>query len=450
MPNPFSLNIITPAGAALIAQATAANQIVFTSALSGTTAATDAADLAGKTAAFYGGVAGAIASSSATGTVARIVAQFGNASGASPQPVKSLCILGRLASQTDGEAVIVAAMSDADSSVVLPASTAPEQALRFPFNVSIEAAEDATTVYSDGATLSDLARFVSLHKAGDPTQGEAQTVRGAKRFEDGADFGAGVGIEGELVVSDAVEMNDELLVDDQAQFNSNLHVYGELGILGDPSIDNGDLAVITQSVTPDAGSGSTLTMLLDWPYIVEDNIVFSVSAKVTCQGLEASGDAVITGTCSISGKLTVETVSEFKDDVAFNCNIYCGGFSVDADGNTDISSSVYFGAYGPVEIPGLAPFLGGASGSTLFVPLGGIIGVCPFGVDGWNLPREAGSEVTIAANAMPVAAWDAANARYSAESSGRKIPAGKYRLVTGWDYSGAGSGYGLVLLCHVQ
>jgi hypothetical protein len=94
--------------------------------------------------------------------------------------------------------------------------------------------------------------------------------------------------------------------------------------------------------------------------------------------------------------------------------------------------------------------LGGASGSTLFVPLGGIIGVCPFGVDGWNLPREAGSEVTIAANVMPVAAWDAANARYSAESSGRKIPGGKYRLVTGWDYSGAGSGYGMVLLCHVQ
>ena len=155
MPNPFGLNVITPAGAALIAQATAANQIVFTSALSGTTAATDAADLAGKTAAFYDGVAGAIASSSATGTVARVVAQFGNAAGSSPQPVKSLCILGKLASQTDGEAVIVAAMSDADSSVVLPASTAPEQAIRFPFNLSIEASEDITTVYSDDAARAE-------------------------------------------------------------------------------------------------------------------------------------------------------------------------------------------------------------------------------------------------------------------------------------------------------
>ena len=442
----FSVNVVTTAGLALIARATAASQLIYTRVLSDADAMTAAA-AALATPADFSGPEGTILSASATDVSCRVVGRIGNQSTATSVKTFAVC------AKIDGDAsdVVVAVLSD-DAEIPIPDTSSPVTGVEIGFLINISSA-DTVTVQVTGAgsvTFGDIARFVSCHKAGDPTAGEQQTILGAKRFENGADFGAGVGIEGELVVEDSVEMNDELLVDGQAQFNNNVHVYGELGILGNPSIDNGDLAVITQAVTPDTGSGSTLTMLLDWPYIMEDHIVFLIGADVKCSGLEATGDAVITGTCTISGKLTVETVSEFKDDVAFNCNIYCGGFSVDGDGNTDISSSAYFGAYGSVEIPGLAPFLGGASGSTLFVPLGGIIGVVPFGIDGWNLPREAGSEVTIAANVMPVAAWDAANARYSAESSGRKIPAGKYRLVTGWDYSGAGSGYGLVLLCHVQ
>lgn len=429
----FSVNVVTTAGLALIARAAAASQLIYTRVLSDADAMTDA-EAALATPADFSGPSGDILAASATDVSCRVVGRIGNQTTAATVKTFAVC------AKIDGDAsdVVVAVLSD-DAEIPIPDTSSPVTGVEIGFLISISSA-DTVTVQVTGAgsvTFGDIARLVSCHKAGDPTAGEQQTILGAKRFENGADFGAGVGIEGELVVADSVEMNDELLVDGQAQFSNNLHVYGALGILGDPSIDNGDLAVLTQTVTPDTGSGSTLTLLLDWPHIVEDNIVFAVGAKMVCQGLEASGDAVITGTCSISGKLTVETVSEFQDDVTFN-------------GNTDISSSASFGAYGQVEIPGLAPFLGGASGSTLFVPLGGIIGVCPFGVDGWNLPREAGSEVTIAANVMPVAAWDAANARYSAESSGRKIPGGKYRLVTGWDYSGAGSGYGLVLLCHVQ
>lgn len=439
----FSVNVVTTAGLALIARAAAASQLIYTRVLSDADAMTAAA-AALATPADFSGPEGTILAASATDVSCRVVGRIGNQT--TSATVKTFAVCAKI----DGDAndVVVAVLSD-DAEIPIPDTSSPITGVEIGFLINIASA-DTVTVQVTGAgsvTFGDIARFVSCHKAGDPTAGEQQTILGSKRFENGADFGAGVGIEGELVVEGAVEMNNELLVDDQAQFNNNVHVYGELGILGNPSIDNDDLAVITQFVTPDTGSGSTLTMLLDWPYIVEDNIVFSVGAKMVCQGLEANGDAVITGTCRLNGALTVETVSEFRDDVTFNCNLYCGGFSVDADGNTDISSSVYFGAYGPVEIPGLAPSI---VSSALQVPIGGIIGVCPFGVDGWNLPREAGSEVTIAANVMPVAAWDAANARYSAESSGRKIPAGKYRLVTGWDYSGAGSGYGFVLLCHVQ
>lgn len=439
----FSVNVVTTAGLALIARAAAASQLIYTRVLSDADAMTAAA-AALATPADFSGPEGTILAASATDVSCRVVGRIGNQSTATAVKTFAVC------AKIDGDAsdVVVAVLSD-DAEIPIPDTSSPITGVEIGFLINISSA-DTVTVQVTGAgsvTFGDIERFVSLHKAGDPTTGEAQTILGSKRFENGADFGAGVGIEGELVVSGAVEMNDELLVDDQAQFNNNLHVYGELGILGDPSIDNADLAVITQSVTSDAGNTSTLTMLLDWPYIVEDNIVFAVGAKMTCQGFESSGDAVITGTTTLNGALTVETVSEFRDDVAFNCNIYCGGFSVDGDGNTDISSSAYFCAYGAVEIPGLAPSI---SSSALQVPIGGIIGVCPFGVDGWDLPREAGSEVTIAANTMPVAAWDAANSRHSAESSGRKIPAGKYCLVTGWDYSGAGSGYGLVLLCRVD
>ena len=422
----FSVNVVTTAGLALIARAAAASQLIYTRVLSDADAMTAAA-AAAATPADFSGPEGTILAASATDVSCRVVGRIGNQSAAASVKTFAVC------AKIDGDAsdVVVAVLSD-DAEIPIPDTSSPITGVEIGFLINISSA-DTVTVQVTGAgsvTFGDIARFVSCHKAGDPTAGEQQTILGAKRFENGADFGAGVGIEGELVVAGAVEMNNELLVDGLSQFN-NLHVYGGLGILGNPSIDNDDLAVITQTVTPDTGSGSTLTMLLDWPHIVEDNIIFSVGAKMVCQGLEATGDAVITGTCRLTGALTVETVSEFRDDVI-------------------ISSNAFFGAYGSVEIPGLAPFLGGASGSTLFVPLGGIIGVAPFGIDGWNLPREAGSEVTIAADTMPVAAWDAANSRYSAESSGRKIPAGKYRLVTGWDYSGAGSGYGLVLLCHVQ
>lgn len=423
----FSVNVVTTAGLALIARAAAASQLIYTRVLSDADAMTAAA-AAIATPADFSGPEGTILAASATDVSCRVVGRIGNQKTAATVKTFAVC------AKIDGDAsdVVVAVLSD-DAEIPIPDTSSPITGVEIGFLINISSA-DTVTVQVTGAgsvTFGDITRFVSCHKAGDPTAGERQTILGSKRFENGADFGAGVGIEGELVVEGAVEMNNELLVDGQSQFNNNLHVYGELGILGNPSIDNGDLAVITQAVTPDTGSGSTLTMLLDWPYIVEDNIVFSVGAKMVCQGLEATGDAVITGTCTCTGKLTVETVSEFRDDVT-------------------ISSSARFGAYGAVEIPGLAPFLGGASGSTLFVPPGGIIGVCPSGVSGWAQDVPAGTEVTITAGLMPAAAWDCANARWDACPSGRTIPAGKYRLVTGWDYSSSGSTYGLVLLCHVQ
>lgn len=237
MPNPFSINIVTPDGAALIAQATAANQIVFTSALSGTTAATDAADLASKTAAFYDGITGAIAACSATVNIAKIVAAFGNA-GASSQAVKSVCILGRLASQSAGSEVIVAAMSDDASTIVLPPDSSPSQKIRFPFNFAITDGGTIETVYADGSTIADLARFVSMYKAGDPTHGDDQTILGDKTFDDYCYFNDEVIFQGSISVNSSgsifsgFETVADAMIGSDAENPANLIVYGTCDLHG--------------------------------------------------------------------------------------------------------------------------------------------------------------------------------------------------------------------------
>ena len=177
----YIYNVLTPAGAALIAQATAANPIVWVGALSKATAATSAEDLAAKDAAWYDGKAGEIVAVSATDNVARPVAAW-RPSGAR-QAALSLCVTARLSSQTDADAVVMSAMSDPDSTVVLPGADDTGQTVGMPFPIDINAADSVAVTPGAAASVADLARFVSLHKAGDPTAGDVQTIRGEKTFK---------------------------------------------------------------------------------------------------------------------------------------------------------------------------------------------------------------------------------------------------------------------------
>lgn len=214
MANPFSINIITAAGTALIAQATATNPIVYVDALTGTTAATDGADLATKTASWYDGESGFIEGCSATDSVARIVVKFGNVAGSSSQIVKSVCVRGRLQNQSEGQEVIVAAMSDNNSSIYIPPSTSPSQYIRIPFNIIIGADEDVETTAADSVGFSDLDRFVSMHKAGQPLTGETQLIRGQKTFSDTVAVEGRLLANGETVCDDNVTLNGSLFFSD--------------------------------------------------------------------------------------------------------------------------------------------------------------------------------------------------------------------------------------------
>ena len=173
----FSSQVVTVAGRTLIASATATNQIVFVKALSATTVPADPSQTSG-----YDGVQGTITSSSATNNVARVVTSYNNARTNAPQPVKAIALMGRLASQSDAEAVIFAYCTDSGSEIHFPAKNAPEQITRFAYNIAFEGNAPLEVTEAGAASLSDLDRFVSLHRAGDPTTGEVQTIRGRKTF----------------------------------------------------------------------------------------------------------------------------------------------------------------------------------------------------------------------------------------------------------------------------
>ena len=175
----FSSQVVTVAGRTLIASATATNQIVFVKALSATTVPADPSQTSG-----YDGVQGTITSSSATNNVARVVTSYNNARTNAPQPVKAIALMGRLASQSDAEAVIFAYCTDSGSEIHFPAKNPPEQITRFAYNIAFEGNAQAPLEVTEAgaASLSDLDRFVSLHVAGDPTTGEVQTIRGRKTF----------------------------------------------------------------------------------------------------------------------------------------------------------------------------------------------------------------------------------------------------------------------------
>ena len=173
----FSSQVITVAGRSLIASATATNQIVFVKALSATTVPADPSVTSG-----YDGVQGTITSSSATNNVARVVTSYNNTNTNAPQPVKAIALMGRLASQSDADAVIFAYCTDSGSEIFFPAKNAPEQITRFAYNIAFEGDAPLEVTEAGAASLSDLNRFVSLHRAGDPTTGESQVIRGRKTF----------------------------------------------------------------------------------------------------------------------------------------------------------------------------------------------------------------------------------------------------------------------------
>ena len=190
MPQIFTNQVITLDGQSLMAQATSANPIAWVNALSSTTVPSDTGDPTS-----YNGVTGTIDSAAVDGMnsrTARIVVAFGNSATSSAQAVKAIAVRAKLASQSDSEAVVFAYCTDTNSTITFPPSTSAPQVTRFAFNIIIQPGETTATVSAGDATLADLERFVSCHKAGDQYNGENQIIYGAKNFNSPVEFNSNV------------------------------------------------------------------------------------------------------------------------------------------------------------------------------------------------------------------------------------------------------------------
>ena len=183
MASVFQTNEITQAGLRLIAESSSANPIAFVDALSASQIPQDPEDAQG-----YNGIGGTIDASSATDATARVVALFGNTNTSEAQVVKAIAIRAKLASQSDSDAVIFAYSYDADSAIYLPSNTAPSQRTRFAFAFDFSQTQNVSVTEAGSASLADLERFVSCHKAGNPNAGEDQSIFGDKYWYGQQDF----------------------------------------------------------------------------------------------------------------------------------------------------------------------------------------------------------------------------------------------------------------------
>ena len=224
----FENQTITQEGLNLIAHATAADAIFYTKALSNATVPADPSNVSS-----YSGKVGTIASASSSGNAARITLAFEKSDTMSSQAVKCVALMGRLQSES-GDGVIVAYCSSGESSITLPSSLDAPCVTRFVVNLVMSTGSGSTinVVESGVASLSDLSRFVSTHKVGS-SEGEAQTIRGAKTFADQATFDVkviatnGVAAQGlsrfPKIISNYLEARDG---QDQTIFNLNVSASG--------------------------------------------------------------------------------------------------------------------------------------------------------------------------------------------------------------------------------
>lgn len=181
----FSVNALTQAGNALLAQASAANPIVYIYAMGSTYSFTaqELAQMDDVQSSDWDITNGFIVASSATNNTARIIAGFANQ--ATSKVMKTVAIVGRLQSQQDSDAIVVAAVSDANASIRIPSTSEPPVRIEVAINIAISDTQSVvvTSSTAGSAMLSDLDRFVSCHVPGQATTGETQYIYGAKHFE---------------------------------------------------------------------------------------------------------------------------------------------------------------------------------------------------------------------------------------------------------------------------
>ena len=192
----YDVNTLTVNGLALLAGASAANRLIYTRMLTSEDAFT-AEEAAVAEISDFDGPEGSISTASATDNVARIIGAVRNAT-ASEVSLKTFALCGRLENSIEDEVMLV--ISDASASVILPPAGGPDAAASVAFSLVLAAGESAmvTVTPAGSASIADLARFVSAHKAGDTEAGDDQTVYGEKTFHNDIYADGGIHASGEI------------------------------------------------------------------------------------------------------------------------------------------------------------------------------------------------------------------------------------------------------------
>ena len=187
----FSINCLTYSGTQLLAQASAANPIVYIGAVASTNSYDEATlqQMSSTSDSRWNVDGGVIIASSATNNTARIIAGFRNR--ASEATIKTIGITARLSSAADGDEIVLAAVSDTAASIRIPSTAEPAVTIEVALNIAVSDALSVTVTSSTAgsAMLSDLDRLVSCHKAGQPETGERQTIYGVKEFQNTVSVG---------------------------------------------------------------------------------------------------------------------------------------------------------------------------------------------------------------------------------------------------------------------
>lgn len=343
----YTYNTLTQDGANLIAQATSSNPIVMVGSLSKATAASSASDLAAKDKSWYDGKSGTIAAASATASVARIVAVYRNAG--TRQAAKAICITARLASQTDADAVVLCAMSDPDATVELPGADDTGQVVEIPFNITISAADTIQATPGASASLADLERFVSLHAAGNPSQGEQQHIYGWKIFHN--DVSVYGGVSARAITSRRSSGGSPLLTidpddGDYGTFYTSMRV--DFNALAITDANTGDACVSIDCTDASQDTGLTVNVPANFTAGLTGNVTGNLTGLIPRPDVGTTSAPPI-GSIFLAHLTAISGASPMDVGMSVNTNTYNirrAKFTVDSDGSVKASSESLIGSIG--------------------------------------------------------------------------------------------------------
>lgn len=503
----FDTQTVTIKGAELLAAATAANQLIIDGcdATTGYMTQAQAVNISARPASPVSNTTDVTQlGSTAEHINSRVYFRTGvNAGG----DVNTLFLYGHSASAPNDKFVIFVASSQATFHLPVSGDVIDEWecALDIVYTVNSGAVGFATQ-----ATYCSLSEFnllkertVTTHKEGLPTDGDDQDIYGDKYYyglsthenfiefenEDntyGIKFIAS-GVPDMLIT--ATDSDGGTIGIDSPNLNhtGSMNVVGSvkigntLKLIGGNSILDEDACVLTQSYIHDS-SGDVIQLIVSWPDIAADYAKILVGGRVSCQDtIETLGDLEVGGTAHFSGAVRLESFFEVEDDATLkndviltdgdltvstgnvtittgNLVITNGELTLTNDGATiggalDVTLDATLRAdlevlgdidvAGDVKLPGLAPVY---DNNTLSVPIGGLVMAL---FTPATTTVNAGELVTIAANTVLTALFSMVNFQF--EYGGGFLPAGKYRLVSGYAYgTHGGITDGPVLLQRVE